>query len=113
MREITKVALALAYECSVNNNYGVVSIDEVSKSISEVKIVGNPVSKELKFSCRNLDVKSRYTIYNQSSQIITEGRVENPNGMNKIEISSLKSGIYFLKIASENQNITKKLVVFN
>lgn len=113
MREITKVALALAYECSVNNNYGTVSIDEVSKSISEVKIVGNPVSKELKFSCRNLDVKSRYTIYNQSSQIITEGRVENPNGMNKIEISSLKSGIYFLKIASENQNITKKLVVFN
>lgn len=113
MREITKVALALAYECSVKNDYAPVSIDEVSKSISEVKIVGNPVSKELKFSCRNLDVKSRYTIYNQSSQIITEGRVENPNGMNKIEISSLKSGIYFLKIVSENQNITKKLVVFN
>jgi leucyl aminopeptidase len=113
MREITKVAFALAYECSVKNDYGTVSIDEVIKPISEVKIVGNPVSKELKFSCRNLDVKSRYTIYNQSSQIIVEGRVENPNGMNKIDISNINNGVYFLKIISENQIITKKLVVLN
>ncbi|MBO7277602.1 MAG: M20/M25/M40 family metallo-hydrolase [Bacteroidales bacterium] len=114
MREITKVAFALAYECSVNNEYGTVtSIDEVIKPISEVKIVSNPVSKELKFSCRNLEVKSRYTIYNQSSQIISEGRVENPNGMNKIDISNINNGVYFLKIISENQIITKKLIVLN
>ena len=111
MREITKVAFALAYECSVHNDFGTVSIEEEKELKAEVKLLTNPVSKELKFSCRNLASQSKYTIYNQSSQIIAENTIENPNGVNTIEVSNLKSGIYFLKIISENQTITKKVVV--
>lgn len=111
IQEITKVAFALTYECSVHNDYGTVSIEEMQQTTAEVKLLSNPISNHLKFSCRNLDAQSKYIIYNQSSQILQKGVVENPNGVNTIEISNLKSGIYFLKIMSENQIITKKIVV--
>jgi leucyl aminopeptidase len=111
MREITKVALALAYECSVNNNYGVVSIKDVEKPSSEVKLLTNPVKNHLTISCRNLNSQAKYEIYNQSSQILQFGIVENPNGVNIIDCNALNNGIYFLKIISENQVFTKKVII--
>jgi leucyl aminopeptidase len=111
MREITKVALALAYECSVNNNYGVVSIKDVEKPSSEVKLLTNPVKNHLTISCRNLNSHAKYEIYNQSSQILQFGIVENPNGVNIIDCNALNNGIYFLKIISENQVFTKKVII--
>ncbi len=111
MRELTKLAFALAYECSVNNNYGQVSIDEVEENLIEIKILNNPVVNQLRLSCRNLKSQSKYQIYSQSSQLLEEGIIENPNGVNTIELSNIKNGIYFLKIVSENQTITKKIVV--
>lgn len=111
MREITKLAFSLAYECSVNNNYGQVSIDEVEENLIEIKVLNNPVVNQLKLSCRNLKSQSKYQIYSQSYQLLEEGIIENPNGVNTIELSNIKNGIYFLKIVSENQTITKKIVV--
>lgn len=111
MREITKVAFLLAYECSVNNNYGQVSIDEVEKNIAEIKLLNNPVANQLRLSCRNLNSQSKYQIYSQSSQLLAEGIIENPNGVNTIDLSNINNGIYFLKITSENQTITKKIIV--
>lgn len=113
MREITKVALALAYECSVKNDYGPVSIKGIEKPSSEVKLLTNPVKNHLTISCRNLNCLAKYEIYNQSSQILQFGIVENPNGVNIIDCNALNNGIYFLKIISENQIFTKKVVVLH
>ena len=113
MRELTKLAFALAYECSVNNNYGVVSLEENESIAKEVTLLANPVKDNLKISCRNFSSATQYVLYSQSSQIMKQGRIENPNGVNTIDCKDLKNGIYFLQIFSENQVITKKIAVFH
>ena len=65
----------------------------------------------LRFSCRNLSSNSKYTLFSQSSQILKQARIENPNGINQIDCQDLNNGVYFLQIVSENQTITKKIVV--
>lgn len=113
MRELTKLAFALAYECSVNNNYGVVSLEEDESFAKEVTLLSNPVKDKLRISCRNFSYATQYVLYSQSSQIMKQGRIENPNGVNTIDCKDLKNGIYFLQIFSENQVIAKKIAVFH
>lgn len=111
MREITKLAFALAYECSVNNTYATVSTKTPSQPAIEVVLLNNPVQDNLRFSCRNLSSNTKYTLFSQSSQILKQARIENPNGINQIDCQDLNNGVYFLQIVSENQTITKKIVV--
>ena len=111
MRELTKLAFALAYECSVNNNYGVVSLEQDESFAKQVVLLTNPVKDNLRISCRNLSSTTQYVLYSQSSQIIKQGRIENPNGVNTIDCKDLKSGIYFFRIIDENQVLIKKIIV--
>lgn len=111
MRELTKLAFALAYECSVNNNYGVVSLEQDESFAKQVVLLTNPVKDNLRISCRNLSSTTQYVLYSQSSQILKQARIENPNGINQIDCKDLNNGVYFLQIVSENQTITKKIVV--
>jgi Zn-dependent M28 family amino/carboxypeptidase len=111
MRELTKLAFALAYECSVNNNYGVVSLEQDKSFAKQVVLLTNPVKDNLRISCRNFSSTTQYVLYSQSSQIIKQGRIENPNGVNTIDCKDLKSGIYFFRIIDENQVLIKKIIV--
>ncbi|PWK17152.1 T9SS type A sorting domain-containing protein [Xanthomarina spongicola] len=65
-----------------------------------IKITQNPVQNELKISAENDDFKDlSYSIHSMEGKIIIEKEVLNQN---KINVSYLETGVYFLVITDKN-----------
>lgn len=60
---------------------------------SQFKVYPNPSSSDLFLEINN---KSNYEIFNLLSEKVSSGQID--IGLNKINISSLKSGVYFIKV---------------
>ncbi len=109
------------YLAWVNNytNGNLVSIDNIevtgtalstnSFSLNEISISPNPVEDVLLVSNKK-DVKlTGYTIVDNNGRIVKEKAV-NSNSDFTINVNDLSNGIYFLKLISENETLTRKLV---
>lgn len=69
-------------------------------------IYPNPVKDVLYI---NTEITSNFTLFDITGKSILKGTIQ--NGINTIPVSKLYSGIYFLKIATEKNNFTKKIVL--
>lgn len=89
---------------NLNGNYAVYGRQTLSlKSIDiqqQVSVYPNPVSSVLNIESKGEVIK--YSIYNLNGSLISDFRA---NSVNKIDVSKLNSGIYFLKLMSENKQI--------
>ncbi len=90
MRFLKNATLITAYYA---NSSSVSGIDK--NNVSELKVFPNPASSALTIKTNEQEGKQmlKYAILNQLGQILTEGYSENT-----IDISELRSGIYFIKI---------------
>jgi subtilisin family serine protease len=83
----------------------ITGIDEAQ--LSQVSISPNPSSNEVKIQA-NADI-SNLSVINQAGQLVFES---NPNtSILTINVSEFGSGVYFVKISTDENVITKKLVV--
>ncbi|MCF6296101.1 MAG: T9SS type A sorting domain-containing protein [Flavobacteriaceae bacterium] len=80
------------------------SINEVTEN--EINIYPNPVKDILTINNREQFIES-YKIYNTIGQVVQSDSSFNEN---KINISQLKSGVYFLKILSNQKETTVKFI---
>lgn len=87
------------YACSVE-------ISEINNE-SEFIIYPNPVRNELFISNKKGILISEAEIYNQLGQKVLHSKFKN----NKLDISNLEEGIYFIEFLSNNSKIRKKLIV--
>lgn len=90
----------------INSIWGTVLSIENSFDLNTIKIYPNPITGNDLFI--KITKNSAVSIYNVLGKLIITDNV-NLN-KDRIDVSSLKKGIYLIKIKSENQLITKKLI---
>jgi len=88
----------------INRNEVIYGVEEFS--LNNLQIFPNPVTNN-KFSIKTIKALD-YTIYDVLGKEIKKGLVTSNN--NAINITSLKKGVYILKLKFNNESITKKLV---
>jgi len=71
----------------------------------QIKIYPNPVSEKLYISSETKNL-NEYVIYSSLGNIVLKGSFLE----NSIDVSKLSIGIYFLKVFSEEGNVTKKFL---
>lgn len=74
----------------------------------KIKIYPNPTSDYLYFNSFE-NQSFMIIIYDVQGKKLLEEKIENPN--QKISVSSLSSGVYFVKIKSENSSQTEKIII--
>ena len=86
---------------STNNESTIISAlaNSAFESSADFKVYPNPVKEELNIYAANLYTINSMTIYNSLGQLMQV--IINPNDLS-INVSRLKTGIYFLNIKSEN-----------
>ena len=86
---------------------GTLSSDEFSKT-TDVYLYPNPTQKELNFRSTTLNFSTTvsYEIYNLAGKRILNGTLKNQ----KIDVSKLNSGVYFVNLSVENTNQTLKFI---
>ncbi len=87
-------------------NFNPVGINEVNKTII-TQLYPNPVNNFLNVQLLNNQAKS-YQIINLTGQVLLTKNINNIKF--KIDLSSLKQGIYLLKINTKNNFIVKRII---
>ncbi|WP_420574246.1 T9SS type A sorting domain-containing protein [Kordia sp.] len=85
----------------------VLSTKENDSFSNIIKLYPNPVQKELFVNGISSNSKVTYTIYNVIGNVVTS---ENLLQQYKINVQSLKAGIYFVQIQQEGKTAIKKFV---
>ena len=83
----------------------IVGIDELFNN--SLSIYPNPMTTELSFGFENQNKEYTWTIKSSQGQTILSHQ---SNQFEKIDVSQLSSGVYYLEIELGNQKITKRLV---
>lgn len=75
---------------------------------SSVNLYPNPVKDNLNVELKT-SIDASYEIVNMLGQTISKGKL-NASTINSIDFSQRESGVYFIKINNENQQIAKKII---
>jgi endonuclease I len=98
-----------AYVCQIWSTQCAALTSENFKLENTVSIYPNPVSNNEVFISTLSELKS-IVLYNINGQIIQE--IKNPSRINEAyKVSNLPKGFYLIQLASENESITKKIMV--
>jgi CubicO group peptidase (beta-lactamase class C family) len=73
----------------------------------------NPANTKVKFILKKQQNSVRVSLYNYEGKEVYQEIIEPALPQNQIDISSLRSGIYTLRIVSGNEVLVKKLMVHN
>lgn len=73
----------------------------------EVKLYPNPTSGRLTLKTPNIQTAA-YSLLDHAGKIIITGQIE--QGTVSIDVSDLKSGVYFLKVVGGHELFTKKII---
>jgi plastocyanin len=110
--QVFNTAGAYDYRCGIHTSSmtGTITVqlptgivEDVTKST--VDFYPNPASKLLNFS--EYELVQSVTIYSITGKEVMFSKLTN----NKLDVSTLKVGTYFVKIKSDNDETTKKLVI--
>jgi leucyl aminopeptidase len=113
LREQTRLATALVYECSVNNAYGTVSVQDITEVESiDLQILSSSSDNEIKFRVSGLKNRADVSLIDLYGRKIAQIHLKDMENIYSMPKNGLKSGIYILKLESNNQAISKKITLF-
>ena len=93
------------------NNPSILSTNEIEEIDTELLLSPNPASDIVTVSVSaNLAIQ-QIIIVNMTGQTVQQTDVNNISNTASLDISSLVSGMYIVKIGTSNNTITKKLMV--
>lgn len=87
---------------------GTLSIEDINNS--ELEIYSDISNKELIIKGQLLDASNAY-LYDIQGRLVLNKQLDISLNSNKINVSSLNTGIYILKIENESQSISKKMII--
>lgn len=76
---------------------------------SLISVYPNPIKDLINIELTNLNTEVNYSIFNTLGQEIVKGELDS-NNVNQINVSSYQSGVYFVKLSSGTNTVTKKLI---
>ncbi|WP_175335428.1 chondroitinase-B domain-containing protein [Polaribacter reichenbachii] len=86
------------------------SVNDFS-AIEGLNVYPNPVNNKVLFIKRTATDFNAVNIYSLLGQKILEAKLSSDNQTNKIDVSSLESGVYFVEISNGKQKAIKKIIV--
>jgi hypothetical protein len=97
------------YDINGEVHYSVIKV--VSKEgISNVQVVPNPNNGTFAVIFDNAgEVKSQISVFNALGQVVYEGS-ESITNYKSVDISQLASGIYYLHVSTQAENVVKKII---
>jgi endonuclease I len=95
-----------SYNAGDPNCYDVLTNIEITNKKDEIILKSNLVSHELRFETELKNLK--YQVITTNGQILQASQL---NSSNTVDITSLSSGIYFIKIIGEEEQLTFKFFV--
>ncbi len=87
-------------------DYVTVSLNE-EKSDIDISMYPNPTNNFIILESKNSQVKSAF-LYSKEGKLITEYLLK--SNKTKIDLADLPSGIYFLKVETDTNSVTKKII---
>ena len=87
----------------------VTKVDNFITNSNLLSVFPNPTKGEFQLQLDGLNSDANLTIANMNGQQVFEKDIATDN--EKINVSKLSAGIYFLKVRNERFNITKKLII--
>jgi hypothetical protein len=95
---------------AVVDQNAVTGIDKVSAANSiSLGLYPNPASGVVSIDFKNTDAKS-LEVYNEIGNKVYSAEVVNKNSVQKIDISSLPAGVYYVKVSTATEPLFKKLI---
>ena len=89
-----------------------VNIDRTENNVENINIFPNPCNGTFNLKLSNYDIHNvLIELINIHGQVIFEQTITNLNHENKINVSGLKKGLYFIRINTDNGIKIKKLVI--
>jgi hypothetical protein len=82
------------------------SIEENINELSNIKIYPNPAQHSISVSSQ---YKSKFELYNTLGHLIMKGLLQ--AGVNNLDLSNIKPGVYFFKLTNEGISSTQKLII--
>ncbi|MUU77027.1 T9SS type A sorting domain-containing protein [Winogradskyella endarachnes] len=76
---------------------------------SLISVYPNPINDIINVELTNLNTEVNYSIFNTLGQEIVKGELDS-NVVNQINVSSYQSGVYFVKLSSGTNTVTKKII---
>jgi hypothetical protein len=96
--------------CNYTNNILPVEVYQMINNAS-LKVYPNPIFRNGNLNVEfALNTTSTISIYNVTGKLIINEKMDNLKSKS-FNVSSLKGGVYFLKIETDNSVITKKIVI--
>lgn len=84
------------------------SIDDLNNSL-ELSLYPNPTTSILNIELNTSEVRLDFQVFDILGKQVIKGRSNSQNHL-KIDVSNLQQGLYLIKIASEDKNVTKRFV---
>ena len=89
--------------------FGDTDLSDIEKFESEIQIYPNPTNDIVNIQLQNLpENKSDIYVYDFSGKLILNSSFSDDN--TSIDLSNYSTGVYFIKIVTENQIINKKII---
>ena len=80
--------------------------------ISKISVYPNPASDILNISLgKNIDNIRSITLYDLNGKLITQVNEDDNEHNAKLNVSSLNSGIYVLKVETDNNQYNQKVII--
>lgn len=112
MKQITMLAAAMTYECSVNNDYGTVSLKEEPQTEDlDLIICNQPSEGEISYLIKGNSKHNTLSLYDLQGRKLTQIPLQTTESIGKIDVSSLQSGLYTLKLEGSNQVVSRKVII--
>jgi photosystem II stability/assembly factor-like uncharacterized protein len=107
----TRTLIAATYGRSMYsfNVDQLVFIDDLTVREQELKIFPNPVAQVLNLQI-DLKQDTQYSILDSGGKVITGGTLNKNSSAQRIDVSGLRPGNYFLRINNENNTLTGKFI---
>jgi len=99
------------YQINLSSSNILLPNNEISSNNIDLKIYPNPAKDFINLSF-NLTNEYRWIIYNELGAIVNQSRTKKSYGntSEKIDISDLKAGVYFVFIINDDKVITKEFI---
>ena len=99
------------YQINLSSSNILLPNNEISSNNIDLKIYPNPAKDLINLSF-NLTNEYRWIIYNELGAIVNQSRTKKSYGntSEKIDISDLKAGVYFVSIINDDKVITKEFI---
>jgi hypothetical protein len=101
------------YQINLNSSNILLSSNDIISDKLELNIYPNPTSKNINISVSENNLKEyRWVIYNDLGSIVNQSRtIKKSNIINeKIDVSNLKPGVYFISFISGEKVITEEFI---